>query len=210
MLQAGDVSMRINLFKRRRGSLGMEAVAIVPFAVIMILMSRFILEAMLTRQEVAVYTRGSTVSAAHSDKPADMSCEFDETPFSSRTNVSQTASVDCAERDGERGLQSAPEFFEAMRNGARPWPGILRDVDRKEPIMDMKGDGDGSMTFDRPDFLSTRGGQGSTNSFMSPQDELFDHSDDPYTAAHDPVVWAELNKSQTYKLFPDVFPSRNK
>lgn len=201
--------MRIKFNTRRRGSLGLEAVAIVPFALMMILLSRFVLEAMLTRQEVAVYTRGSTVSAAFGDSTQPTVCTFDDTPFSSRSSVSQTYDVTCRKRDSETGIRSSKKFFVALRDGAQPWPEILRDVDRREPIMDMQGDGDGSVTFDRPQFLSTRGGQGSAKNYLSPMDEVFDHSEDPYKKAHDPVAWAELKKRKTYKLFPDVFPSRN-
>ena len=202
--------MRIRLNTKRRGSLGIEALMIVPFAVIMILMSRFILEAMLNRQEVAIYTRSSTVSAAHSTDSVQSSCTFDDTPFSSRSSVSQSSSVSCFKQNSEKGLRNVPEFFQALSEGARPWPGIIRDVKRDTAILDMKGDGDGSMTFDRPEFLSTRDSTSVTNSYVAPLDELFDHSEKPYKAAHDPVVWAELKKRQSYKLFPDVFPSRNK
>lgn len=202
--------MFIRLNKRRRGSLGMEAVAIVPFAIIMILLSRFILEAMLTRHEVAVYTRGSTASAAISSFPVLISCTFDKTPFTARTNVTQTASVSCRERDGEKGLSQEKPFFTAIKDAASAWPGILRDVDRTDAVMDMTGEGSGSMAFQRPDFLSTRGDQSSTRNYQTPMDELFDHSDDPYTAAHDPAIWDELSQKNTYKLFPNVFPSKDK
>lgn len=201
--------MRINLFHRRRGSLGLEAVAIIPFAIMMILLSRFILEAMLTRHEVAVYTRGSTSSAAASKSTSPLDCTFDTTAFGARAGVTQSASVSCTTRDGERGLSSEQPFFDALRDGASAWTEILRDVDNGDPINDILGQGEGSMAFERPDFLSNRGTQGTEKAYLVPQDELWGHADDPWKAAHDPVIWDELSQQPTHELFPNVFPSRD-
>jgi len=201
--------MRINLFRRRKGSLGLEAVAIVPFAIMMILLSRFILEAMLTRHEVAIYTRGSTASAAAAKTTSSMNCDFDKTAFTSRSGVTQSATISCKMQDGEAGLQKVDPFFDALQDGAAAWPEILRDVDQGDPINDILGNGNGSMAFDRPAFLETRDSGASKQAYLLPQDELWDHNDDPWKAAHDPVDWDELSKKNTYKLFPRVFPSRN-
>lgn len=201
--------MRIDLFRRRKGSLGLEAVAIVPFAIMMILLSRFILEAMLTRHEVAIYTRGSTASAAAAKSTSPASCGFDKTAFTSRPGVTQSATISCKMQDGEAGLRKERPYFEALRDGASPWPEILRDVDKGDPINDILGNGNGNMAFDRPAFLEKRGSEESKQVYLLPQDELWDHNDEPWKAAHDPVNWDELSKKNTYKLFPRVFPSRN-
>lgn len=201
--------MRINLTKRRRGSLALEAVAIVPFVVMVILLSRFILEATLTRHEVAVFTRGSVASAASAKSASPLSCTFDKAAFSGRTGVTQSASVICTQRDGERGLSREKPFFRALRDGASAWADIVRDVEQTDPIHDMMGRGNGSLTFTRPDFLSQRGSPASAKVFLLPQDVLWDHEKSPWKEGHDQVIWQELDNGKTNKLFPNVFPSRN-
>ncbi|WP_347313413.1 hypothetical protein [Defluviimonas sp. SAOS-178_SWC] len=200
--------MRIDLIRRRRGSLSLEAVMIVPFAIVVMLTARYIVEGMLTRQEVAVFTRASTVSAASSTLPRIVACDADRTPFGAKPGVSASASVSCSSYRAEQGLKREKPFFRALRDGARPWPQILRDVDRKEPVNDVKGSGSGRFLLSQPDFLRKQGAVTSRQTYLTPEPEFWDHGTKPYTAAHDPVIWQALRQRNTYKLFPNVFPSR--
>jgi hypothetical protein len=198
--------------RTRRGSLGLEVVLIIPFAVMFILLGRFVLEAVLTRHEVAVFTRGSAVRAAQAAEETLLwlACTHDREPFTSRAGISQSVKVDCRLRDGERGLQRERPFFRTMRNAAGAWPDILRDVDPGGPIRDVLSEGTGSMQFDRPPFLATRGSQDTEQRFMLPQDDVWDHGESPWSAGYDPVIWDELSRHGTYRLFPNLFPARDK
>lgn len=201
--------MRIDLSRRRRASLSLEAVMIVPFAIVVMLTARYIVEGMLTRQEVAVFTRASTVSAATSTLPRTVSCDADRTPFSRKSGVTASASVTCSNYRAEQGLRREKPFFRALRDGARAWPEILRDVDRKEPVNDVMGSGRGSFLLSQPDFLQKEGAVTSKQAYLTPEPEFWDYGTRPYTAAHDPVIWQALRQRDTYKLFPNVFPARN-
>lgn len=181
---------------------------ILPVAVTLILLGRYIMEAGLSRHEVAVYIRSSTVNAAATNSTNPIRCRSDRDPFSERETVSQTASVSCSQRDGERGLRQEQSLFRAMRQGASAWPQIMRDVDRRRPINDIYGSGQGSMVFQRPAFLSRQSGSSTSHAALWPKDELFEGRDAPWRAAHDPVIWQELSRRRTRELFPELFPSR--
>lgn len=202
--------MRIDLTRRRRGSLSLEAVLIVPFAIIVMLTARYVVEGMLTRQQVAVFTRASAVGAASSTLPRLVSCTADRTPFGAKSGVSASATVTCAGYRAEQGLSREKPFFRALRDGARAWPQILRDVDRKEPVNDVKGDGSGTFLLSKPSFLQKEGAVTLSQTYISPEPKFWDHGTKPYDAAHDKVIWQALRQRNTYKLFPNVFPSRNK
>ena len=58
--------MRINLLRRREGSMAIEGLFTLPFVAVLILLTRFLFEGAMTRHEVSVHTRGSAVSAAAS------------------------------------------------------------------------------------------------------------------------------------------------
>lgn len=192
--------------KVRRGSVSIETVAIVPVAVTLLLLGRFILEAGLTRHELAVYTRTATANAADAASTSFLHCEADRDPFAARQTVTQTASVKCSRPNGERGLNREQPFFQALEKGARPFPRILRDVKKGNETRDMRGDGDGRMAFDRPDFLNRQGEITPTAAYQIPQDRLWSAADRPWTRAHDPVLWEELRRRGTHRLFPNLFP----
>jgi len=201
--------MRIDLQRRRRGEIGMEAMLILPVAVIVILLARLILEGMLVRQEVAVYTRSGTASAAAAESTLPLYCTSDRAPFSERPAVSQTALVLCREREAEQGLTTQPEFWRAIRDGAQPFRRILRDVDQTDAVMDMAGDGRGTTVFTGPSFLAQIPLMTTGSTALFPQQSLWMHHDEPMRASYDPVMWDALREQGTYRLFPEVFPARD-
>ena len=198
--------MRIKFDRRRRGSLGMEALMILPFAIIMILLGRFIFESAMTRHEVAVHVRGSAVSAAAAG--SIVFCRH-ESSFIERTDVEKSKLVGCLPRDGERGLQQERKILDEMEQRASAWREIMRDIRGEGPFNDYRAAGSGSTSFQNPEFLENQGTVRNFSQHMVTTDEVFDHGDDPWDPAHDPVVWDELRKEGTYRLFPRLFPSRN-
>lgn len=201
--------MRIRPFKRRRGSVALEAVAAVPFALMMIFLARFIAVSMLTRHEVAVYTRGSASAAAAIHATNPLACDFDTTDLQSGQNVNRTSGVTCKFRDAEAGLNQERNFEDSMASGAQAFAAMIRDVRKLANARDMMANGTGSAAFDRPDFLSQRGAQGTSGMFLLPTDQLWTHLEQGWANGHDKAVWAELKKRPTQKLFPNVFPARN-
>ena len=123
--------------RARRGSVSLEVVMIVPVAVTLLLIGRYVLEAGLTRQEVAVYTRTAAANAADAASTSILHCDADRDPFSARPTVSLSAGVSCARTDGERGLQRERPFFDALKKGADPFPRITRDVENGNELRDI-------------------------------------------------------------------------
>lgn len=201
--------MRIDPFRRRRGELSMEAMLVLPVVIVIILLARLILEGMLVRQEVAVFTRSSTASAALAESTFPLDCMSDRTPFSERPAVTQAALVLCQERRAEQGLRSQREFWPAIRQGAQAWPRLLDDVYQSDTVMDMEGDGRGTTTFVSPNFLRQIGLMTTESYALFPQGEVWWHGDDPMRASYDPVIWQALRERNTWKLFPEVFPARD-
>ncbi len=192
---------------RRRGSLSLESAMIIPVALVMILLGRFILEASLARQEVAVFTRVGTHTAA-AVKSTSTGCVSDMSAFSGRTDVSQTATISCSHRDAERGLSAERPFWDAVERGAAPWRAILRDVKHNGPVYDITGDGTGTTDLSGSAFLQRRQTIDSDYAFIAAQNIRWDHDETPLERGHDRVIWQELSKRGTYRLFPNVFPSR--
>ena len=201
--------MRIDLTRSRRGELGMEALLILPVALVVILLARFVMEGMLIRQEVAVYTRSATAAAAQAESVLPIHCAADRDPFSERPAVSQNALVLCREREAEQGLVTQPHFWPAIRQGAQTYPRMMRDVYQDDTVMDMQGDGAGSSAITRPAFLQRTGILTTSYSALFPQGEVWPHHDAPMQASYDPVLWDTLRERGTYRLFPNVFPARN-
>ena len=202
--------MRIKLDRRRRGSLSLEAVMLVPAAVIVILIARYIAEGMLTRQEVAIFTRASTVSAATSALPRLISCDADRSKFGAKAGIRQSAGVTCSNHRAEGGLRRERPFFDALRDGARAWPRILRDVDQRRPVQDVKGAGTGTFLMEQPAFLQKQGAVTSKQSYLTPEMKFWDHQTRPYSNGHDRVIWQRLSQHGTARLYPNVFPARNR
>jgi hypothetical protein len=198
--------MRIDIGRRRQGSLAMEALLTLPIAVAIILLVRFLFEGAMTRHEVAVHARGSAVSAAAADSVLPIFCRHDSS-FITRSGVSKDFLVFCSARDGETGLDEEKPIMEALKDGASAWPGILRDLEDEGPFNDYRSRGQGSTRFASPPFLANQGMIENDAAYLSPSLKVFDHSDDPWRAAHDGAVWDELG-SKTSKLFPNLFPAR--
>ena len=202
--------MRIDLLgRRRRGSLAMEGLMILPVVMVAILLGRYVLEGAMTRQEVGVYTRGSTASAAAAETFGPADCMFDRTPFGEREGVDLTTEVACTNRNSEAGLRSAPGFWDALEDGARPFGrhgDLLRDVHPGGPPADVAGRGQGSMQFLRPDFLAMQSGAATQAAHLRPGPELYTHRAAPLRAGHDPAIWQALRREGVWRLFPEVFP----
>ncbi|MEM8631804.1 MAG: hypothetical protein AAGF74_11240 [Pseudomonadota bacterium] len=202
--------MPIKLGTRRRGSLAVEALMVVPIALIMVLLSRFVAETLLTRHEVAVYARGSAGSAAALASVNPLACTFDTSGFQGPPGVNRNGSARCEFTRAEAGLRQEDPFFAALRSGSQGWTALADGVDPKADMQDIYASGSGMLAFDRPPFLQrqTTGSPGS--SFLRPNRDTWDHSDRNWATGHDPEVWRELRQRSTYRLFPNVFPSRNR
>jgi hypothetical protein len=198
--------MRIDIRRRRKGSLAIEALFILPVAVVVILLVRFLFEGAMTRHEVAVHARGSAVAAAAADSILPTHCRHDSS-FITRTSVSKDFLVFCNRRDGETGLGQEKPIMEALKDGASAWPGILRDLENEGPFNDYQSAGQGSTSFNSPPFLGNQGVISNDAAYLSPSLKAFDHSDDPWKAAHEDAIWDELG-GKTSKLFPNLFPAR--
>jgi hypothetical protein len=194
--------------KRRRGSLSVESVMLIPIAVVIILLTRMLLEASLARQEIAVYARSGTHSAAALTTTSVIGCSSDLTAFAGRQNVTQVPSLNCQQRDAERGLQQERPFWDAVESGASSWRTILRDVKPSGTLQDMQGDGSGTLNLYGPAFLQQQKTVNSANAHLAPQNIRWGDDDRSFARGHDSVIWDELQKRGTYRLFPEVFPSR--
>ncbi len=213
--------MRIRL-RSRRGSIGLEAVMIVPVAVMMILVARFVSEAMVSRQETAVYIRAATVNAAAvaggytgglATAQMVRNCRSDRAPFSDQADVSQGQFAYCLWRNAEEGVTERNRFWRRVEEGARPWPDIIRDYKPANPSRserDVTGRIQSTMQFQRPDFLQRQGGTAVQHQYLVPTTRVWDHKKRPLKQASDRVIYRELRSNgKTHKLFPNVFPSRN-
>lgn len=196
--------------KRRRGSVGVETVMVLPVALVVILLSRMILEASLNRQEIGVYTRASTITAAEAESTLAADCAFDQDAFQGRVIVTQTPSVDCSRYRAEAGLQNAKPFWDTLEDAAKPvdWADFLRDVKPRDTLYDMRGAGDSTMTLTKPAFLAQQSPVTSEQTYLTPQGELWGHDIAQFAKGHDAVIWDELSRENTHLLFPNVFPSR--
>ncbi len=114
--------MRIDLTRRRKGEIGMEALMILPVTIILVLLSRLIMEGMLVRQEVAVFTRSGTAAAAEAESTLPIYCLGDLAPFSERPAVNQNALMVCRERLAEQGITSEPDFWRRSAGARNPSP----------------------------------------------------------------------------------------
>lgn len=193
---------------KRRGSLSLESAMIVPVALVMILLGRFVLEASLARQEVSVFTRMGTHTAAAAKSTSRTSCISDLSAFSGRTDVTQTADLTCNRRDAETGLSTERPFWDAVERGATPWRAILADVKPNGPVFDITGDGTGTTDLSGSAFLERRQTVDSTYTFIAAQNIRWDDDEQPMQRGHDQAIWKELRQRGTYRLFPNVFPSR--
>lgn len=214
--------MRIRL-RSRRGSIGLEAVMIVPVAIMMIFVARFVTEAMVSRQETAVYIRASTVNSAalaggYTGGMATVQmlrgCRSDKEPFTDKAEVSQGSLAFCYWRNAEEGVPNNMRFWRRAEEGVRPWSKLIRDYKPSNPGQserDVVGRIQSSMQFQRPDFLQRQGSGTVQHQYLSPTTQVWDHKKRPLKQASDRVIYQELRRNgKTHKLFPNVFPSWNK
>lgn len=197
--------MRISFGKRRKGSLAIEAVMIIPLALIIVFLARFVMEGMLTRHEVAVYARGSAINVAYSTVTV-AGCTHDSGGFVTGAGVNRTGSANCKTVDAERGLQSESPVFEALRQGASAWTGLADHMDDGSRTEDVVATATGSMSFDNPPFLASAGQNDTEQVFKHPQNDLW-ADDERWRTGHDQVIWRELQRGPVHDLFPNVFPS---
>ena len=195
--------MRIN----RRGSVTVESLMVLPIAVVMILLGRYILEASLNRHEAGVFARGSTVAAATARSTRARDCDFDRQDFNTRSSVSQTPLARCSRQSGERTLSREDPMWDAVEDGASAWSGILRDVKPNRSPNDIVGTGEASMTLSSPQFISQQNPTQAEQRYISPERVLWTHNEGRFDEAHDKAIWDELCKSSTYWLVPNVLPN---
>lgn len=191
--------------RTRRGSVTIEALMLVPVAIVMILMARAVLEGSLNRQETAVFARGSTIAAAAA-RSAFRSCDFEREQFGDLADVEQTATVRCSRRGAEGGLSDEQPMWDEVEDGARAWDDILRDVKPRRGPRDVVATAEVTLTLETPAFLNEQNAATSAQRHIAPDRVLWTHSERGYDAAHSGVIWDELCRSGTYRLFPNVFP----
>ena len=191
----------------RRGSVTVEGVMVLPIAVVVIVLGQYLLEASLHRQETAVSARSSTVEAAAARRVPTSGCSTETADFSDRASVEQTENVERCRRNGERGLSRERPVWDALERAADPWDEILRDVRPRRGPSDIVGAATTDMTFDGPAFLENEDPVDARQRFIWPEAVAWTHEDDGFEEGHDAVIWDELCKSETWKLFPAVFPS---
>jgi len=191
----------------RRGSVTIEGVMVLPIAVIVIVLGQYLLEASLHRQETAVSARLSTVEAASARSVPTSGCSSDTPDFSGRQTVEQTGEIARCRGDGERGLSRERPVWDALETAADPWDEILRDVRPRGGPSDILGTATADMTFDGPAFLSEEDPANARQRFIWPEKVAWTHADDGFEEGHDDVLWDELCESETWKLFPNVFPN---
>ena len=197
--------MRIDIFRRRDGSLAMEGLFALPFVAIIILLVRFLFEGAMTRHEVAVITRGSAVAAAAADSSTPLTCRHDS-PFIERAGVEKDFLVFCLTRDGEQGLSEEEPIIDALEEAASAWPELVEPFESESPFNDYRAFGNGSTSFNNPPFLQNQGSVGNDSEYLSPSLEVFDQSGDPWRSGHDEVIVEELG-DDTMQLFPTLFPA---
>ena len=193
--------------RTRRGSVTIEALMVLPVAIVMILLARVVLEASLNRQEVAVFARGSAVTAALSEDPRRQTCDFERSHFDGRASVDQTESVTCSNPDSETHLSREERMWDAVEAGAEPWPEILRDVRPQSSPRDVTANALADMTLTSPAYLSDQDPTQAQQADVAARDLVWDHDEENMAEAHDAVIWEELCLEATYQLFPNVFPN---
>lgn len=180
---------------------------VLPVAVAMILLTRFILEASVNRQEVAVFARGSAVSAATAGSTLIRDCDFDRQDFAADGDVRQSPEVRCARRDAERGLSREDPVWDAMEDAARPWDEILRDVRPRQGPRDFVATANATLTFEGAGFLASQDPAAGRDRALAPERAFWTHGEGRFDEGHDRVIWDELCKSGAHWLFPNVFPN---
>ena len=193
--------------RTRRGSVTIEALMVLPVAIVMILLARMVLEMSLNRQEVAVFARGSAITAAMSEDHRRQRCDFERSHFDGRVSVEQEEGVSCSNPDSETHLSREERMWDAVEDGAQPWPDILRDVRPTASPRDVIADASSDMTMTSPAFLSDQDASRSEQVYVAARDLLWDHDEENMAEAHDAVIWEELCLEATYQLFPNVFPN---
>lgn len=219
--------MRINpthwLRRNRRGSLALEAIMVIPVMIVMILLTKFILEAMLTRHETAVYTRGSLVRAAEMTGTSQGSrillngkCRHDKSDISKRHGIVRQVNSLCNWRLGEKALPEQRRLGTEIRNAAN-YDDILKSFHFRQHPNDIVAQGWGSVQFTTPPFLSSTSGDRTGNRQVRPTSDFWSYENhSKWANGHDKAMWHELRHplgsglSGPRALFPHVFPSKGR
>ncbi|MEM9707642.1 MAG: hypothetical protein AAF871_02535 [Pseudomonadota bacterium] len=190
----------------RRGSVTLEGLTVLPIAVTMVFLGKFILEASLNRQETAVYARGAAVTSASAGRTS--ACDFDQDAFLGRTGILQEVTeIDCQGQDAERALNREKPIWDEVEEGAVAWDEILRDVRPSDPVEDIVSTAEVKLTIQGTDFLSQQNPTLGRQSYVSADRLAWTHSDGDFAEAHDLVIWEELCKGPAIWMFPNVFPA---
>lgn len=181
---------------------------IIPMALVIIFLARFVMEGMLTRHEISVHARVSAVKLATESGNATV-CETETMNTTGGAGVQREGEATACTQNAETGLQAERPFFEALETGASAWTDLARHVNDGRPTLDVVSDANGSMEFDNPPFLANAGEIDSSQRFMLPKNDLWP-DDERWENGHDRVIWDELARENTTKLFPRLFPARNR
>ena len=180
---------------------------LLPVALALILLGRSILEASLSRQETAVFARGSAIAAAAARSTSFLACDFDRQALGSDGSVRQDVAVRCRSVSAEGGLGRERPMWDAVEDGAAPWPEILRDARPARGPRDIVASADVQVSIEGPGFLRADDPVRSRQSYLAPERRLWTHGEGRLGEGHDRVIWDELCRSGTYRLFPNVFPN---
>jgi hypothetical protein len=191
--------------RMRRGSLVVEAVLILPLVIAFMLVSVYVLEAMVFRQDLAAATRTAAAQAA-----AHMSCIGPGAVLDPRGLSTRSATVTCSVVDAEAGLRSERPFFNAMEQAySRHWPRFWRDIEPGAPVPGHVARGQGSVQVTQLSWIARGFGAVETAFLHRRTDgQLWTHHNQDWKKAMDPVIWAKLSERGTFQLFPRVFPAR--
>lgn len=189
--------------RRRKGSLSVEFVLVLPIAVCVTLLAAYIAEALMFRTEATAAVRTAAHAAA-----GDAPCQVSDPDAHSRVGTSRSLQVYCQRIDEEADLRRVRPFFEALRRAASGWPELVDGIEPELPIASVLARGEGSVAMTAPPYLQSFGAVETSSLHRVPTTDQWDHGQENWRRGYDPEIWAALSEQGTYQLFPNVFPSR--
>lgn len=193
----------------------------IPVMIIVVLLTKFVLETMLLRHENAIYTRGSVVRAAELTTKDTVSqltlnatrCWHDKSDIGLRNGVSRNVRSICRLRLAENALPEWRRFGRVVHDAARH-KDMIRSLDFLKHPHDIEARGYGSISFSTPPFLSRTSGDKSGHRNVRPTTDFWTYNDPKWANAHDKALWSDLRPFGLYGgpqwLFPEVFPARGR
>ena len=209
------------LTRRRRGSLALEAIMVLPVVIILVLLASFILEGMLARHETAVHSRNTAARVAMV-APASLgtvtlgtACLANPNEAGPRDNVSRSIYATCKWRDAEAGMKKRQPFFDMLDRSARGAPYLhtyLSQLDTWDEVKDLEVTGRGGMSFDKPAFLTNQGATSHRQIQLRGRSDIWTYggiSDAEWQWGHDRAIWEKLEGGRSYYFIrtPLFFPN---